>query len=156
MTNEIISTSSSVKWKGSKPSEDVYTVDDVIRAFEVGKENGVAEANKRIYEKIMAITTDLWDVSNKLGSYLSDKGYNFHNIFLGIESEDHYKILIPVLESDLLRDEFMFIYDFCWELEEGLKTKHKNLDVLFHFSSYNEKTFDSESVVCDGYQFKFK
>lgn len=156
MTEEIAAKTSTNNWIGSRRTERTYTIDDVLDAFEDGKRKGKSEAGKKIIEKINSILSDLWDVSIKLDSFLNKNKFKYHNIYLSIETEDFYKLLIPVLEDDLLKEEFMATYDFSWELEETLKKKHSNIDVLFHFSSYNKDTFDGESVICDGYQFKFR
>lgn len=156
MTEEIAAKTSANNWIGSRQTECTYTFDDVVDAFEAGKRKGKTDYDKKIVEKVNSILSDLWDVSIKIDAFLKDNKFSYHNIYLSIETEDFYKLLVPVSESDLLKEEFMATYDFSWGLEETLKKKHSTIDVLFHFSSYNKDTFDSESVICDGYQFKFR
>lgn len=155
MTEGIIKSKAEIKWIGSKIKDDSYTSDDVIKAFEAGKKKGESDANSKVFEKIKMVVSDLWDISKQIEDFLKVNNFRFHNIYLNIENDTFYKILVPIKEEDIIDPKFMATYDFAWELEEKIKAKHKEVDIMFYFSSFNKRTFDVGSVVCDGYQFKY-
>lgn len=143
------------KWQSiAEPEKEHYTADDMIDAYFKGKETMVSETRKFMVRALTENINKTIKHRNELFKYLKDKKYHPEVSYLRIKpvSISSFEILIMLPEEELLKDNFLDVYEYICKFEENVS---EDLYAI-HFSFTNSnKDFDENQLEADGFILKY-
>jgi hypothetical protein len=145
-------TSNKSSWQPSRPKEKLYSSDVVINAYIQGKQEGLEQAQKAIFEQlklnILTSENDTLEIIN----YLQRKSFNPISAHLKLTSWDVLEVLITLPENEFVNNKVLQVYDYIEKYENKI---NKDMYCLtFNLTDYSDK-LDEKSLVSDGYLFKY-
>lgn len=149
------STNTSLPWEISVDKNSIYTNDDVIDAYLKGKEVGVKESNQIFVDKLNENIDKSAKYTRKMISFLKKRKLNPISAHLKIKSFNDFIILITLSEDEFISEDFLVSYDFAATIEEEV-TEDKYYNVMFMFSDREEKDFNKNLLVSDGFFMNYK
>lgn len=150
-TNDSILSQSWVKEKGK--DSGVFTSNDILQAYEKGKEFGKSEVQQILMEKIKSNIQTSTSICQQTMEMMRTKfGFECEAVHLRIDDAIKYDVLFIVDEEDYVSKDFLKVYDFI-----GKKVLAANNDT-FHLSYIfmtDSEDIELDSMLADGFIYRY-
>ncbi len=134
-----------------------FSVDDLINAYQKGKEKGKKNGKKNFFAELKSAFFDNLIKAQLLGhdffELINRKGYNCQRALLAIDGINNFKILYIVKSDDYLKKEFKEIYSLSY----NFRNQHNNnifdlsISLMPHSPHINE-----DLLLADGFILEHK
>ena len=137
-------------------SPDTYTADELIDAWEKGRQDGFVRgqgAVRRAMESLLqANLTKAFQLSEDVFTEINDAGADCRSIFLRIDDVDQFSALFLIGEDDIVSDNINEIYAIASDWEGKANTAEFVYEVML--VPFNENT-NFAKIEADGYRFSY-
>ena len=156
-TTEIDNKEGQETWSLSVDKNSIFTNDDVIDAYLRGKEDGVKEKEQIFIDKLNENLTKSATHTQRMLSFLRKRKLNPVSAHLKINAYDDFVILITLPEEEFISKDFLVSYDFASTIEEEVQSdKYYNVMFMFADREEDDKVFNKNLLVSDGFYMVFK
>ena len=140
-------------WKKVAPkTSEYFSGDEVIDAYYKGKNSGIAQSQKALIELFKGNISKAGVHTRTVVEYLAANSFKFHSASLKAISFDELQVIVIVDENDILKDEFLKVYDFTAKLELDVRQELYYISFIFAHS----QNLNAESLTSDGFVFEYK
>jgi hypothetical protein len=134
-------------WKKQEPS--IFTSDDVINAYLIGKKEGYYYSNKILFEKFSDNMQKITKITGELLALLTETKLIIKDIFLKIVNPIEFELMLVVdkssfSQSELIFDAYKLFGDY--RLKNNTDTFHISISIL-----QDSNEIDFKHIVCDGF-----
>lgn len=146
--------STSITTLSSKWTRDIFTADEVLDAYLVGREHGRIEETTISLEKLKKGLFKAFDISEEVYSAIKSRfNMNPLGMKMRINSISSFNVLIIISSEDFVSDEIEKVYDF---LLEEMKTVNKDDNFYWSFILMPfREGLDEVAISSDGYTLKY-
>lgn len=141
------------KWSSSP---DTYTADELIDAWEKGRQNGFVRgqgAMRRAMESLLQTNlAKAFQLSEEIFSEINDAGADCRSIFLRIDDVDQFSVLFFIAEDDIGSDSINEVYAIASDLEQRTNTAEFAYELML--VPFGENT-NFAKIEADGYRFSY-
>lgn len=143
---------------GEKPLQRThwrdFSADDLIEAYEEGKERGRDELTAVIEEKVEVNLSTAAEASECLFEYLRENTeISPVQVYLRMESPIDYSALFLVPEEHYVSDAMTEVLTEAKRRE--LELTQETFSIEFSFLAYDEEATNEEAIVADGFRFAY-
>lgn len=148
--NEILTPAN---WELTSPKEKLYSSDHVIDAYLKGKDDGLEQQQRLIFEKLVSNMEKAGRDTLKVWTLLKDNKFNPIGAYLRINSWDDFSMLIILNQKDFLDERMLRVYEHISEIESNVEEDMYRIQVSI---CDTEDQIDENYVRSDGFALKFK
>lgn len=148
--NEILAP---VNWELTSPKEKMFSSDHVIDAYLKGKNDGLEQHQRLIFEKLVSNIDKAGKDTSEILTYLKKNKFNPLAAYLRINSWDDFSILIILPEKEFLDKSMLSVYDQISILENKVQEDMYHIQISI---SDTEDQIDDNYVRSDGFALKHK
>lgn len=131
-----------------------FSADDLIEAYEEGKERGRDELTAVIEEKVENNLSTAAEASEELFEYLRENTeISPIQVYLRMESAIDFRALFLVPEEHYVSDAMTEVLKEAKRQE--LELTQETFSIEFSFLAYDEETTDEDAIVADGFRFAY-
>lgn len=148
--NEILAPAN---WELTSPKERLFSSDHVIDAYLKGKNDGLEQQQRLIFEKLVSNISKAGKDTSGILAYFRKKKFNPIAAYLRINSWDNFSILIILPQEEFLDKRMLSVYDYISNFENNVE------EDMYHFQVSicdTEDHIDENYVHSDGFALKHK
>jgi hypothetical protein len=153
MTHTVESTQSKVLKKSCNPTEESFTVNQVIDAYLTGLNRGLSDLDSYFKKQLEANCNEVQIAGSEFLTDINSVTPVCKSAFLKIESINSFKI-ICVLQKDIYRDDEQSfpIYERSWDVSS--KFDKKDIRLGISFMPYTDN-INIHCLTADGYHLSY-
>jgi hypothetical protein len=140
-------------WELTSPKEKLYSSDHVIDAYLKGKDDGLEQQQRLIFEKLVSNIEKAGRDTSRVWTLLKDNRFSPIGAYLRINSWDDFSMLIILHQSDFLDERMLGVYEHISEIENDVEEDMYHIQVAI---CDTEDQIDENYVRSDGFALKFK
>lgn len=144
---------SPVNWEFTSPKEKLFSSDHVIDAYLKGQKTGLEQAQRLIFEKLVANINRSGKNTTKILEYMMRKKFNPISAYLRINSFDDFSVLVVLPQLEFIDKKIFSVYDFISKLETS---ENEDLYQLQVSICDTEDNIDENYIRSDGFNLKHK
>lgn len=140
----------------TKPSkkEEVFTGDDVIDAYFNGKQDGLAQTDKVLFQGFIKNLERAMNVAAQHTNVLTHAGFGYRKLLLKVKGLTRFNAMFIVEEDEWRKPEFNLVYDQSLDAEDMVSEELFEFSIIFMPTSGNR--IDLDALRSDGYHLSYE
>lgn len=140
-------------WDFTSSKEKLFSSDHVIDAYIKGKNDGLEQAQKLLFEYLRINIDKSGKHTARILEFLRENNFTPISAYLKINSWDSFTLMLALPENEFIDDKIIKAYDFITDFEEVTKEDLYSLNIII---CDTEGDLDESYIVSDGFFLKYK